>query len=453
MPNHTVIIGAGITGLITAQLLHLLDPDMKLSLFDAGPEPRFRNGSGRLNGHYGATLGHSRDARQFTGTEGLSFQNPIHARLLFELAGSDTQGMLTIAEDQLTARERKWREECLLRFTRDVKPEDNPYDRMYTALNYGGMAAWGWLVDVMPELARNRLSDKGIYIALSTLEEVRRTLEFEKNLNPFQNTYPVKHYTPGHLYKGPKQSSPEGVVSGLVKVPGSSWAIQSLWTDMYKSLSQQKNIEFNWDSPITKRRDLPPGDAYVWAAGIGYDTPDLYRDHGRVQGVGGWWLTVPNPGYTAPFKFVAPQPCGVINLTPNGKSLYVSGGFGWVGERPYEEAKKFLEPIKEHFMRAASSLLHLNPASINLDEVDYCIRPSTPTGLPDIAMHTYDKRSHITISGAGKAGATQAPLLAMHVAKELGLASALEAKLVGTNRVRKDLLTHGLAYLEQKLEP
>lgn len=453
MSNHTVIIGAGITGLVTAQLLHLCDPKMKLSIFDAGPEPRFRNGSGRLNGHYGATLGHSRDARQFTGTEGLSFQNPVHTRLLFELAGSDTQGMLTIAEDQLTGRERKWREECLLRFERDVTPDNNPYDQMYVALNYGGIAAWNWLVSVMPELAKSRLGDEGVYVALSTPEATQRLFAFEKQLSPFEDTLPVQRHDPDHLYKGADWTGPERVVEGLVKIPGSSWAIQSLWTTIYKSLSRQANITFRWNSPITERTHLPQGGAYVWAAGIGYDTPDLYRDHGRVQGVGGWWLTIPNPGFRAPFKFVAPQPCGVINLTPSGENLYVSGGFGWVGERPYEEAKRLLEPIREHFIREACSLLGLDPGSINLDEVDCCIRPSTPTGLPDIATHTYDKRLHVTISGAGKAGATQAPLLAMYVAKTLGLGSALDTKLTNINATEKELLTDGLTYLERNLEP
>jgi hypothetical protein len=426
---------------------------MKLSIFDAGPEPHFRNGSGRLNGHYGATLGHSRDARQFTGTEGLSFQNPIHTRLLFEQAGGDTQGMLTIPEAQLTKREKRWRDECLLRFKRDVKPGDNPYDRMYVALNYGGLAAWDWLVHAKPELAKSRLSHEGVFVAVSNSADLNRIFELEKRLNPFSDILPVERRNIGDIYQGSNTSARRITAGGLVKVPGSSWAIQSLWKNIYTTLSRQKNIEFHWNTPVAKRVDLPHSDAYIWAAGMGYDTPDLYTDHGRVQGIGGWWFTVPNPGFTRPFKFVAPQPCGVINLTPSGKNLYVSGGFGWVGERSYKEARELLEPIKNHFVREASAFLRIDPTSINPDEIDCCIRPSTPTGLPDIATHTFDKKLHITISGAGKAGATQAPLLAMHAAKELGLEPELQSQIITIDHTTKDLIAHGLTYLERNLEP
>jgi hypothetical protein len=74
--------------------------------------------------------------------------------------------------------------------------------------------------------------------------------------------------------------------------------------------------------------------------------------------------------------------------------------------------------------------------------------------LPDVKTHILNGKPHVTISGAGKAGATEAPLLAMHVATELDLGGELE---VLTNShiqaPKQETIQQGLALLKTGLEP
>jgi|GEM_PF-2260119 len=453
MAKPIVIIGAGITGIVTGYLLQKLDPDVELAFYDAGPEPTFPH-AGVIN-HYGATLGHSRDARHFTGTEGLSFQNPVHTELLFEMASSDGAGWQAIPEDDLTDRERNWREECLDRYRRHVKPEYNPYDAMYTALNYGGMAGWDLLAALNPELLKFKVSDNGVHVAFGSMQEMQADLKSETTFNPWQATDTVQiasleSITP----RAAELLQVQTIHPQLLRVPGQAWKIKSLWQYVYKELSAKPTVRFHWGTPITTLGSLPAAEAYVWAAGSAYVTPDIYVKHGRVQGIGGWWTTLPNPGFTAPFKFSAPQPSGYINFTPVDDVLHISGGFSWVGEREYSEAEQLLQPAKEQFIKALASFLTMPEQQIRQSNFGCCIRPTTPTGLPDIKTHTLNNKPHITISGAGKAGATEAPLLAMHVATELGFGNEISSLVKGhAQAFKQEIIQQGLAVLHSGLEP
>lgn len=207
----------------------------------------------------------------------------------------------------------------------------------------------------------------------------------------------------------------------LLRVPGSSWRIQSVWKHFYELLREKSNVTFKWDSPIARAKLLPNASVYVWAAGSTHTTPDIYKDNGRVQGIGGFWLSIPNPGFKVPFKISAPQPSGYINFTPDDKFLHISGGFGWVGEREFHESCELLKSTEEHFLTHLSLFLKIPETTLKGYGTGFCIRPTTPTGLPDGKAFSYGGHKHIIISGAGKAGATQAPLLALHVATSLEL--------------------------------
>jgi len=413
-PGEVAVIGTGITGLVAGYALHAVSPETEITFIDAGPEPF----SEAALDHRGATLGQSRDARQFTGTEGLSFQNPVHTRLIGEQASPKGPGWQTIPEEELTEREQAWRAELVSRYHADISTDHNPYDAMYTTLNYGGMAAWQLLTSLNPALAQYRTYDRGTFVTFASQAELEADFDTETAANPQQSEFPVRTAELSELHAKP-ETALAGVTEQALLVPGQAWRIRSVWHQLYGELVRSPSIHFEWDQPVTEHAALPDADSYVWAAGSGYSLPEFYEQNSRVQGIGGWWLTLPNPGFKVPFKFSAPQPTGYMNFTPVREALHISGGFGWIGERSHDEAVGLLEPAKQQFLGHVGDLLGKSRAELADYDLGCCIRPTTPTGLPDIGEVVLGGKRHIMLSGAGKAGATQASILGLHAAAEI----------------------------------
>ena len=456
MRQKVAIIGTGITGLTCAYVLHLFDPQLQILFIDAGPEPEFISKKTYLKGHFGATLGHSRDARQFTGTEGLSFQNPIHTTLLFKKSSIHSDGWCTLNESNLTAREKKWRQELIDRYKEHFTVIENPYNEMYTALNYGGMEAWSFLSSIDKNLNKFRIRSDHVYVAFERKEELHTDFESESAFNP-RNSNPKHRVSFANidiLTTKSKNARIYNVYQTLLRIPGSAWRMQSLWKYFYHLLKKNQNISFKWNTPISSVKKLPNASTYIWTSGSGHTTPDIYTEHVRVQGIGGVWLTIPNPGFKVAFKISAPQPNGYINLPPDGEFLHISGGFGWVGERKFKESQKLLKTVKAHVIERLSVYLHIPKKKLEGCVSGYCLRPTTPTGMPDIKTLTYGGREHIMISGAGKAGSTESSLLALYIARSLNI--AIEKKLQTYKKQSKDsykVIEHGLQLLSRGLEP
>lgn len=455
--SQVIIVGAGITGLTCAYALNFFNPKLSITVIDAGPEPQFDSGEAFLKGHFGATLGHGRDSRHFTGTEGLSFQNPLHTKLLYEIANKQSSGWCTIPEKNLTIREKLWRKECVDRYQKLVTPGHNPYDDMYAVLNYGGLEAWSFLASIDSDLAKFRMSSDYVYVAFEDEQAMRADFESESRLNPFNSDVKsrvslvemnVLHDKPG------KVLATDRIYPKLLRVPGASWRIQSVWKHFYSLLLKKSSVTFKWDILVESAKLLPDASVYIWAAGSTHKSPDIYTDHGRVQGIGGWWLSIPNQGFRAPFKISAPQPSGYINFTPDGKLMHISGGFGWVGERGFQESSELLKPTKEHLIKHLSLFLKVPKATLKGYGAGCCIRPTTPTGLPDMRAFSYGGRKHIMISGAGKAGATQSPLLSLYVARSLGLDIDAKLQAYGAKFATSEkVIERGLNLLAKGFEP
>ena len=295
MPQRVVIVGAGITGLTCAYVLNLFSPKLAITLIDAGPEPQFASENTFLKGHFGATLGHGRDSRHFTGTEGLSFQNPVHTKLLYESANEQSAGWRTIQEKDLTIREKRWRQECVDRYQKHVTPKYNPYDDMYALLNYGGMEAWSFLASLDSALARFRISSDYVYVAFEDEHAIQSDFESESHFNPFNSVIKSRIFlakTNVLHDRLAKVFATNRIYPKLLRVPGSSWRIQSVWKHFYELLREKSNVTFKWDSPITRVKLLPNASVYVWATGSTHTAPDIYKDNGRVQGIGGIWLSI-----------------------------------------------------------------------------------------------------------------------------------------------------------------
>jgi glycine/D-amino acid oxidase-like deaminating enzyme/phosphoglycerate dehydrogenase-like enzyme len=159
-------------------------------------------------------------------------------------------------------------------------------------------------------------------------------------------------------------------------------------------------------------RPAPPWSRMVFSPGA-YGDVSLEPASAHVQGVVGCWLTLPNPGLTAAIKVHAPEPAGVLNFAPSrdGAALFLSGGFGYVGQqRPVLDDPE----IQALFRRVEAAVAAIFPeelsAAMAQKTVDrrLCVRPMTPDGLPLV----HADHATVYVGGASSGGATEAPLLA-----------------------------------------
>jgi len=198
-------------------------------------------------------------------------------------------------------------------------------------------------------------------------------------------------------------------------VPGISIRVQSLAIDLLNRLEKNPALRFHWGVAV-KAGDQLRAPIIVWTDGVTHRQPIEYADH-NVQGIVGCWTTIPNAGYRRPFKIATPTPSAYINFTPDGDELHASGGFGWLGEYTGTTFVSTLaKPIAEHFVQQVNRYLGLN---LTASDVDYCVRPSTPTGQPLLITEYSRGKQEIFITGSAKSGTTHAPILSEYVLKEI----------------------------------
>ncbi|HSW48439.1 MAG TPA: hypothetical protein VLG67_05165 [Candidatus Saccharimonadales bacterium] len=408
------IVGCGIVGLITAAIIKKSLPDYLINIYEADSHPK------DPSEQVGTTFGKGRDARHFSGTESTPFQNPVYARALRLAPGEhkDWAGWRLIEENKLTKDELRWRRECVQRFVDIGHERLNDYDDLHTQINYAGIAVWGILEKQFPFIKKHKLSE-GL-IPLVVMSET----SFDADLKNQQNFLKIfgakgKKVSSGSMKKYLNQFSKlvkEGkFYKNTTLVPGSSWRIKSLGLGIISYL-EKEGVVFHWKKEITKSKQLK-GDVTIWTVGTTHTIPDIYKKYSLIQGVAGCWVSIPNNGFSKPFKISFPQPIGQANCTPDGEILHVSAGFGWVGGRPYHEAVKLMEPVIEIFKQKVNLCFGTNMKDMSVKgryPIGICIRPASPTGLPDVRTITINNQKNIILTGSAKSGATQSSMLALY---------------------------------------
>lgn len=414
------IVGGGIVGLITAITIKKMLPDVVIDIYDAGADPK------NTLDLTGTTFGKgSRDARQFTGSESLSFQNPVHARAL-RLAPGEHRGWAgwrLISEEVLSENERRWRSDSANRFV-DLGHEDiNVYDLLHAELNYAGISSWELLENKLDYIKNYKISTGPVSIFFLSKSNFESDLDSETNfLKKFGSLeQDIRVKKAGDF----NESFDEFIGNRILypkalELPGLAYRIRSLGLKVIEDL-EHSGVRFHWNKRIISESTLR-SDFLIWTAGTTHEMPNIYKKYSLIQGIAGCWVTIPNKGFTKPFKISVEQPSGYINITPDGKVLHISGGFGWIGEKSYDDTWDLMQPIIEHFKKQINKFFRIPIQEMNLGKkfpVSICIRPSSPTGLPDTRVIYIGKSKHIILTGSGKSGSTQAPLLGLYAAFEI----------------------------------
>ncbi|HEY1644929.1 MAG TPA: FAD/NAD(P)-binding protein [Candidatus Saccharimonadales bacterium] len=398
MLKNVAIVGAGINGLLTAFLITENYPKFQIDIYDAEKHPS------NAYAHKGVTYG-SRDARHITGSESIGYENSIHKDALRNTPKHEVGGWLLKSETELTPQEKHWRE----KFEATYIGLDglNELDFSHAELNYKGLAAWDELIRKYPFIGRHVLNRDGV--------DVYFTDETAFNDDLVMETEFCNRYFKSGTVQAKENEELDGLYSKKLVVPGLSLRVMSLANDLLNRLETNKNVRLHWESSI-KKGDKLKSQIIVWSAGVTHAQPTEYQEQ-EIQGIVGCWVTIPNRGYGRPFKIAAPSPSAYMNFTPDTSQLHISGGFGWTGEHVDASIiKEIAIPMAEHFVEQINKYLGTN---IKVQEVDYCVRPSTPTGLPLRLTKTSHGKLNIFITGSGKSGTTHAPALSEYVLEQI----------------------------------
>jgi hypothetical protein len=388
-------------------------PARDIVVFEEGPDPRSLSD---LWHRFGATYS-GLDARHVSLTETGPWTS--HERLPLMHRRSADGGWNCLTDVQLTAGEEHWLQEFIATAEQPALHAAN-YN-IVADLNREGLDAWRCLSAMHPELFSPTETSGCLHIVCANSDDLANEQRAEHELDPENVSSPYQSL-PDSLAPLERQFS-AGVLYGSFTVAGMAYRVKTLCVRLITHL-ETVGVIFNWNHRANWDTDDYSllGADEIWAGGVSTTTSAFLADNGvLLQGVAGCWIALPNPGLTESFKIFGPEPVNFINATPVGPMVLLSGGYGWMGQRPYPEVEalarplrvKFEESVARFFCKAGESLPQDLPRGL-------CLRPSLPSGVPEIRMlsRTGDLRRILCV-GHAAGGFTQAPAVAKQVAMHL----------------------------------
>ena len=400
------IVGAGIVGLMIAYKSVRREPNRKVIVLDEGPDPRTQPDA---NHRFGATYS-GMDARHISLTETGPWTSREHHDLISKAAADG--GWNCLAGERLSKSEQAWLDE-FQRVARSPETHGANFDTV-SEINAAGLEAWAELDQELPDVFQPT-SDLGyLTIVCATAEDLASEQAAERDLD-FVNVTAATLSLPDEL-EPLRPRLADQTICGSFLVAGTAYNVRTLCARLLTWLEHQ-GVELRWSRRVDT--DLTGlGRDVIFAAGVSTMSTELLARSGvLLQGVLGCWAKVPNPGYRHPFKVYGAEPVNFINVTPNGQSMILSGGYGWVGERPYDEACRLGKPIADAFASEVSRFFMDGPTDLRNVETAVCIRPALPSGVPAIQQLDLRDESHRVFVCVGHAagGFTQSPEVAQRV--------------------------------------
>lgn len=394
--KRILIVGGGVTGLLIALKLY---KNCKLTIVDIGKDPRF-------NIHtLGATYS-GLDARHISFTETGPWTSTSRIEMI--MTSSTNKGWLCIPKGDLTEFDKKW----IASFQETARDEltHKSNTASVVASNKKGILEWEKLgkeydflkpisnESIMPIICRSKEDLLGEYNFESSLDS---------NCKLFENTDLLDSLNP----LSERQEALGNL--GYFTVFGKTYSIKTICYKLIDFLESQ-GVSFLWKQSYSGI----PTDTIIWASGVSLEASNLLADFNiLLGGVIGCWIKMDNPGITQACKIYAGEPVNYINITPAGQTLYLSGGYGFVGVHPYQETIQMAQPIIEYLKEEVKKWL---PKS-EIKNTAFCIRPATPTGVPALDKQKLNDIPIIFAMGHSAGGFTQAPYTAQRVKNLIGI--------------------------------
>jgi glycine/D-amino acid oxidase-like deaminating enzyme len=408
------IVGAGIVGLMAALETRKRGLWTDVCVVDAGPDPRsipFNTTSA------GATYS-GLDARHVSLTETGPWTSAGREKLIRRPAQDG--GWCCISQTDLNDDENAWLDE-FQRISRDPDVHVRNSAVVFE-INRAGMQGWKELA--FDGLVPMAAPPDTMTIVCREDGDLISEHAGEVALDPHIVSEPTPTL-PADVAQ--LRDSVGGVVAGSFVVTGNAYYAKTLCCQLLSRL-ESDGVTFLWNTRIPSvaeaaryGRNSNVADGVIWAAGVSVGGGRELLAHGlMLQGVAGAWTTIENPGFLRPFKVLGAEPTNFINCTPQGESLVLSGGYGFVGQRPLSEARRLAQPILGAFLReVAWWFFNGNEARLQDAPTAMCIRPSLPNGIPEVKLVNNGPVACIVCVGHCAGGFTQSPAVARQAVNAL----------------------------------
>lgn len=433
--SETVLLaGAGIVNLMTAW--ELSQAGYKLEVIDAGPDPR-RRPDWRL---LGATHGGG-NARMFTLTEADNYNekgSDIYSEMDTVLRHRITEGgWLTLNPSEYSDSEMLW----LDRFHSVPPWMAEVFARNIYAFNRESLELWRKMRAELPWLFQNVGYVGGVLRIYSETEAFQAAAALHDRLGSLRKILTAEETASRHPAFADACNSGE-IVGGL-EVVGFTLNIHDFSTHLINAL-ESRGVHFSWG--VAARRivigpdDLIQGiktDAGVARADHYVVSPGAYckdwlagtRTDGKVQGIFGLWVTLPNVDPLLRFSVKLHREGHVgedSNITlarddQNRPILLLGSGYGFCGTGGINLECPDVECLFKSLEETARRFLPANFACASADGTintsrKACVRPFTATGLGIFEVLGTENGGRMVITtGHNTGGFTQSPSVAKAV--------------------------------------
>lgn len=429
--SHVALVGAGIINLIAA--VDLLDRGARVTLIDAGPDPRDRPPWHTL----GATHGGG-NVRMYSPTEtgsyheyGMALERPIRAG-----------GWLAIAPQDLRPQERAWiRAFQGMTGDRPAQITEHAY-----RLNRLSGPRWQQLRLRHPHLFAEVGYCPGVLRLYDQYRDWQEAIALYEWLGVLERAWDPAQLVAAH----PGLAATADHLAGGVEIDGFTVNIHPFGARLLDHMQAQGG-RCHWQMPATAIARDPQGrvtgletpagllcaDHYVLSPGAPHgSTADLIKDTaaaGQIQGVAGVWLQLPqlDPPLGRSLKLhhggaIANDANGILAPDAAGRpGLTLGSGYAFVGGR----SPQFQSPDLDHLWQAvASTAARFFPgayaqavrAGTLVGDRRVCVRPFTANGLGLLVVEPTATGGRLAIAaGHNTGGFTQAPEVAIAIAHTL----------------------------------
>lgn len=361
------IVGSGVTGMVAALRIKDKYPEAKMTVFDAGPDPRI---SSRTDSHH-PSWGDDKTkiVRQLTGSESLSL--PESEAILIDEYHETGNYEGTIEINNLS----------------------------HVKLNYLGIEEWLKFLKSNPEAEEFIIGEGSVAVFHTNEDSLLKDFQLELDL------YNAVYQNDVFMAK-PEIKNGNGICSGVfngtkvyqdsyLTVPGLAIRIRDflLWA---LSKLELEGTDFKFNEKVDSLKELTGFDVVISATGDS-------GHHKRFKILHGFWYSTPllNLRMDLPAKLALELPYGYMNITSNKDRMHIVGIVSI--NKPSKEV--FVEAIKSYFSKSIIE-------SLNENEIIECNRPFN--GLYGLPMME-SENNIIYVGGGGKSGATHAFVVADYV--------------------------------------
>ncbi|WP_172597665.1 NAD(P)/FAD-dependent oxidoreductase [Sulfuriflexus mobilis] len=442
--KEIIIIGAGAVNLLTAYYLN--KSGYKVTVFDAGPDPRTASNSELLGCTHGGD-----DARMFSLSETRHHLSKNHLDLIHDNMSNPFQrrlakgGWLSCDHKALNGNDYKWLEEF------EAVPAWLPkiFDDDIISFNQESDPLWNNLKEQEPELFMDVGYVPKVLRLYSTDEQLATAIVIEGRIGSTKRV--IDPQTLKIEFPALREAVDTGAIVGALEIVGFTVNIHKFSAKILNHL-ERNNVVFHWNKKIERiernaenivtgiatKDEVISADHYVISPGAyGGGLLNGLHSQNQISSIVGAWLRLPNlgPKLDVSLKIsrggFASDGAAVganilVGTDANGEDIiHVSSGHGYVGENPNNIDPQYIEDlfrvVEETAQRYFPNCYNkAKKSGLIASSLKYCVRPWTPSGLGIFEMVKAKNNGVLILTGGHNTGGfAQSPSVAMAVLSAL----------------------------------